>query len=317
MEALAVVVIGWALGSAELLSRYRDAPYAALQTLGAWAYVLANVVASLVALALIHGLRPEFAFANSVGPGEPFDSKWWTRVLIAGLGAMAFFRSSLFTVRIGNTDVAGGPAFLFQVLLSVADRDVDRARAQSRAQAVAEIMRDIDFGKAKAALPAFSFAVMQNVSADEQKQFHQQNDALIQAPIDHEIKGLALGLALMNLVGEDVLRVSVASLRRRIIRTEVADIVRGLSYHKAKTALPPACFAIARTTDEKAKELNQKIAQLDAAEITNAVRLVALGHALVEIVGVYVLETAIAMHAEALLEIPSPAKLEAVAGKGA
>lgn len=42
---------------------------------------------------------------------------------------MAFFRSSLFTIRVGDKDVPLGLGLILQVLLDVTDRAVDRGRA--------------------------------------------------------------------------------------------------------------------------------------------------------------------------------------------
>jgi hypothetical protein len=310
MEGLAVAVIGWALGSAELLSRYKDAPYAALRTLGGWTYILANVLAGLLALALIHGLRPDFAFP-AVGQADPvFGAKWWTRVLVAGLGAMAFFRSSLFTIRVGNAEVQGGPAFIFQVLLDVADRDVDRTRAKVRARLVVEIMKDIDFNKAKGVLPSYSFALMQHITSEEQSQFNLGHTALVESKIDQELKVLTLGLSLMNLVGEDVLRMAVDNLRRRIIRTEIADIVKGLSFHEAAKKLPSVCFSIAKTKVEDKSSFDTQLKLIEASNLTNDVKLVTMVHALAEIVDTYTIETAVAILGQELRHSPSPAALQ-------
>lgn len=45
---------------------------------------------------------------------------------MAGVSAMAFFRSSLFVVRAGDRDVGVGPSGFLQIFLTAADRAVDR-----------------------------------------------------------------------------------------------------------------------------------------------------------------------------------------------
>ncbi len=206
LDYLLVGLFGLLVGAAELVSRYRDAPRKALITAPAFLYVGLNAAAALLALALI------YAFDWRFGISGGSDALWWTRVMIAGLGAMAFFRSSLFTIRVGESDIGVGPGGLLQIVLDAADRAVDRARAKPRALSVTQIMQDVSFDKACEALPAFCFALMQNVPADEQQQFAQQIAALASSSMDDRVKGLNLGLALMNVVGEPVLEAAVETL---------------------------------------------------------------------------------------------------------
>jgi len=129
---------------------------------------------------------------------------------------MAFFRCSLFVFRVGDKDVPLGPGIVLQVLLDVTDRAVDRSRASPRADVISKIMQDIDFQNAQAALPAYCFALMQNVSAEEQANFARQVSQLAAASISPPVKTLTLGLALMNLVGDAVLKAAVDSLGKEI-----------------------------------------------------------------------------------------------------
>src|SRR5258708_7826230 len=81
---------------AELASRYRDATQNALYTRPALLYIALNMAASALALALIRGYGWTF--------GPTSGSTRWTQVLVAGAGAMALFRTSLFNVRAGDRD---------------------------------------------------------------------------------------------------------------------------------------------------------------------------------------------------------------------
>ncbi len=204
-------LIGFIVGVTEVLSRYRDSPWKALLNAPAVIYVFVNVSASLLALLLIEVFEWTFtASANS-------SKEQWVRVLVAGIGAMSFFRSSLFTFRVGDKDVPLGPGLIFQVLLDVTDRAVDRARAKPRSLAVANIMEGVSFPKAQSALPAYCFALMQNVTADEQAAFGKQVAQLsASATMTDTVKSLALGLALINLVGDAVLLAAVEALKGEI-----------------------------------------------------------------------------------------------------
>lgn len=206
-----VALVGLLVGVTEVLSRYRDSPWKALWNTPAIVYVIVNVGASLLALLLIETFEWKFT-ANPTSTQEQ-----WVRVLVAGLGAMAFFRSSLFTFRVGDKDVPLGPGLIFQVLLDVTDRAVDRARAKPRSLSVAKIMTGVSFEKAQSALPTYCFALMQNVSADEQATFGRQIAQLAAATtMSDAVKSLALGLALINVVGDAVLLAAVEALQGEI-----------------------------------------------------------------------------------------------------
>jgi hypothetical protein len=139
-------------------------------------------------------------------------------VLAGGMAAMALFRSSLFNVRVGDGDVGIGPNGILQVLLDAADRAVDRNRALPRARRVAEILKDVEFDKARGLLPAFCFALMQNLPQAAQETAGTEIRALAASDMDERGKVLIMGLTLMNLVGEDVLRAAADALGDKIRR---------------------------------------------------------------------------------------------------
>lgn len=207
-----VFVVGGFLGLCELLSRYRDEPFRAVLNLPAIAYILINAGAALLALLLLNVWRPDFGL-DATADAEKLRV---IRILVAGLGAMAFFRSSIFNFRIGETDVPLGPSLIMQVLLDVTDRAVDRGRAAPRGAVVSEVMVDIDFDKASLALPAYCFALMQNVTKEEQSAIGQQVQALNTPNISPPIRSYLLGLVLLNIVGETVLKEAIKHLRPHI-----------------------------------------------------------------------------------------------------
>jgi hypothetical protein len=141
-----------------------------------------------------------------------------TQALAAGFGAMAVFRSSLFTARIGNTDVGIGPASFLKVILDAVDSAVDRKRGPKRGDDVARIMRDVSFEKASESLPIVCFGMLLNVpdSAVNSLSLEVRRIKTSMLPEDH--KGIALGLALLPLVGETVLQQAVTLLGTQIQR---------------------------------------------------------------------------------------------------
>lgn len=205
-----VGLLGAVTGCGELMTRYRDAPTRSLTNPSAFAYVALNFVAGVAGLALIRVFDVDFGLA-----GEELR---WTQVLVAGLGAMALFRTSIFIARVGNEDIGMGPSGVLQSLLKVADRGVDRARAKARAREVAKAMTGVSFEKAHGPLPAYCFALMQNVTTQEQEAVAENIVGKLKKStnMSDATKALALGLALMNIVGDGVLLAAVSSLGNEI-----------------------------------------------------------------------------------------------------
>jgi hypothetical protein len=206
-----VAALGALVGSGELVSRYRDAPAGALRTGPALLYILINVAASVAALFVIHVFNWHFGVTSGDAPVR------WTQVGIAGTGAMALFRSSLFTVHVGDRDIAVGPVSFLQVFRDAADRAVDRLRARDRGDLTAKLMDGVDYAKAFEGLPPYCLALMQNVPAEDQTKMLQALALLDKdQTIDTSIKVRILGLQLMNVVGSNVLTAAVDSLRKQM-----------------------------------------------------------------------------------------------------
>jgi hypothetical protein len=204
----AAALLGILVSLAELVSRYRDAPHAALYTRPALLYLVLNGAASGLALALIRVFDWKF--------GAGADTVRWVQLLVAGVGAMALFRASLFTVRAGDRDIAVGPATFLQIFRDAADRAVDRLRARARSLHVGKLMDGVDYGKASEGLIPYCLALMQNVPDDEQKKLVQAVKLLDAEPIEPAVKVRILGLLLMNVVGPDVLTAALDALREQL-----------------------------------------------------------------------------------------------------
>ena len=199
LDWAAAAVLGGLVGTSELISRYKDDPAASIKAWSGILYITINSAASVAALGLIHAY-------GWFGPSR------WTQILMAGVSAMAFFRTSLFVVRAGDRDVGIGPSGFLQIFLTAADRAVDRTRAAARSQAVVEAMKDVDYEKAKGALPPYCLALMQNVSQEDQQELGRALKDLDEGPAEPSVKALLLGIELINVVGVDVLKTAVKSL---------------------------------------------------------------------------------------------------------
>jgi hypothetical protein len=211
----AVGLLGATVGTAELLSRYRDAPSWVLLSVPGIVYIALNVSASLLALGVIQAFDWEF--------GATGDAVAATQVLVAGLGAMALFRSSLLTVKVGSDDVGIGPSSVLSVLMAASDRAADRLRAADRAGRVREIMEDVSYEKANEALPTVAVALMQNLSAAEVAALNMDLDGLKSSDLPEYTKALLLGLKITNMVSTEVLGAAKRSLGDSILCTTAAD----------------------------------------------------------------------------------------------
>lgn len=206
----AVCILGGLFGLTELVSRYRDEPARALWSWAAVFYILVNALASGFALNLV------IIFKVLEGDIDAMQ-KAYKQVLLAGFGAMAFFRSSLFVIRVGNSDIGFGPIFILQILLSAADRGVDRGRGWSRSSEVVNIMAEVSFDKAKQILPSYCIALLQNLPKEELDKLADEiaivsNTQISDPAIADKQKSVLLGLALMNVFGTDLLEQAVKSL---------------------------------------------------------------------------------------------------------
>jgi hypothetical protein len=207
-------LIGIMVGVAELLSRHRDYPLVAISTLPSFGYLALNGILALFALLVLAVWRPEWLLVgapSAASPMPPLDTL--KAALVAGFGAAAFFRSSLFKVRTPDGDLSFGPAIVIDVFLRVIDDAVDRTLGAKRLDDAAAIMRGVDFEKAAKSLPTYCFAALKRLSPEAQQQFAFQLKALQDAPsIDPTVKTISLGLAIMALVGRAILQKAVDQL---------------------------------------------------------------------------------------------------------
>jgi len=293
---IGVPLIGAAVGATEVVARYKDAPLLAVKTGPARLYIIVNALAALFAYVLIRNFDFTFGATNQIT---------LVQALVASFGSMAFFRSSLFSMKVGDADVAVGPAIFFQVLLFATDRACDRERAQPRSDEVTRIMRGVSFDLARDALPSFCFELMQNIPASEQQQFRLVIDALASSKMRDSVKVLNLGLMLMNAVGYQVLDAAVRALGEKIqgpakLELDVFTALQKVDFDKAYPLLVDIAFIMSRygsaadQADAKAAvcaEIGPLVAQ---HSLDNGIKMTQLGLSLQQRVGDAVLLAALA-----------------------
>jgi hypothetical protein len=205
----AVALMGASVGTAELLSRYRDAPSFVLLSPPGMSYVLINALASVGALAIVLGFGWTF--------GAEGDAALITQVLLAGFGSMALFRSSLLTVKAGGEDVGIGPSSVLSIMMAASDRSADRLRAADRAGRVRAIMQDVAYAKARASLPTVAIALMQNLGPGDAAALEDDISALDGKPLPDATKSMLLGLMITDVVSTAVLGAAKESLGASIL----------------------------------------------------------------------------------------------------
>jgi hypothetical protein len=274
---LFVFVLGGSVGAAELVSRYRDRPFAAIATAPALFYILLNAFGAVGALYLIYIFHDKLGLKDEAGNWPAGPGALVQAVLIAGFSSLAFFRTSIFKFRAGDSDLAVGPSIVLDALLGAADRAVDRVMAQPRAGIVHEVMGNLAFEKVSIILPSHCLALMQNVSSVEsQRVAGVVNSLRADKDMPDKIKVLNLGLALLGVVGEDVLRTAVKGLERDLrdstatLLDEIETVMSPIDFDLARVMLPNYCYAlwpkpIADDVKEKEKLEIKTIAELKDA----------------------------------------------------
>lgn len=199
-QALIAGALAGSVGLAELLGRYRSDPTHVLpRSVFAYLYVLINVGAGVAALLLITALNWTF--------GQSSHVDLW-RILVAGFGAIAFFRSSFFVTRIGSATVNIGPSLVLGALLDACDREVDRMSAERMAEVMdVQELSGLDPASVMYALPVLSLALMQNFPAAEQAQLGAELAGIRNAEtLGEQAKMRAILVQLAKYLSTDVVR---------------------------------------------------------------------------------------------------------------
>jgi len=205
-QLVIVGLLSGAVGYAELISRYRDDPRRLLAAQATALYIAANISAAIAALALVK-------LFDVFGGEAQRAHRTLYEVLLASFGAIAFFRTSLFTARIGGADVGIGPSALLKSLLDASDLMINRGQAVARADEVKPIMDGVDFDKAKITLPTLCMTLVEYFPDDQKQELARQIEKLdSDASIVAGAKATILGGYLIRQFGAVVLARAVANL---------------------------------------------------------------------------------------------------------
>lgn len=188
---------GVAVAGAEILSRYKDEPFKAIQRRWSLYYLILNALLSAAAFAI-------FVAAGTVKTTtSDFDTLKFA--LFAGFGAVVVMRAKLFNLKLEGGEKLGiGPDFVIDSFLSAIDRQTDRQRAYERANIVKQAMGGIDFTKALMPITVLLTRSMQNITPAEMTEFGQKVKELeSEAKMSNQEKSYGLGFEVLDLGGED------------------------------------------------------------------------------------------------------------------
>jgi hypothetical protein len=191
------------VGFAELTQRYRDDPIQLFLAVPTVVYIAINALSGALAMAL----SKDFDVFGNDAHRDVYQ------VMLASFGSIAFFRSSLFTARVGKEDVDVGPSTLLKSLLLTVDNAVNRSQAVDRSQDIVDIMPGVSFEKCRAPLPALCFQLVEDIPEDRQTAIATAILKLSDAPGMTDIqKSKILGVYLLREVGAQVLKRAVDAL---------------------------------------------------------------------------------------------------------
>jgi hypothetical protein len=203
-------LIAFLVAGAELLARYRDDPVRALWSVPAFAYEIVNGLTGVLAAWWIAEFFPTAVAKPGATGIDPLKL-----AVVAGFGALVVLRSSLMKLRIANgQDISVGPAVIVEQLLSVIDRSVDRHLARRRAGIATELSEHLVFERDNAALVSLCLVLLQNPTPAEEQEMTAVSRALAgRTDLAPRVKKMMLLLALLGVVGEQVLRQAVKALQ--------------------------------------------------------------------------------------------------------
>jgi hypothetical protein len=178
-------LVGCVAALAELLSRY-DRIGQIFSFFSSWIYFLINGFAAILAYWFITEYNLDFGALTETEIGK---------IIVSGTSSMVILRSSFASIKNGNQSIEAGFAAITNVFLKNADRTFDRKRSIDDYKEIHDIMKDIDFNKAKLDLPLICLGMMKNVTLEEQQVL--ANDILKLSHESYSPKAKAINLGVL------------------------------------------------------------------------------------------------------------------------
>ena|SRR5579859_1581966 len=206
---IAAALLGALVGGVGgIVSQYKRAPFSVFLRLPALVYLLCNAMVSIFALALIYtfGWGPQ-----GVNSSANID---WIRVILAGVGGVILFRTTLI---VGSNRRAIGVELsqFLENMLSATKMEMDRQEKDVSIDKVQKIMKDVSFEKAHESLPLYCLSLM-DTPRKQQQQLGKTIKTIYAQPMENIQKTTLLGVALIDIVGERLLKRAVNDLGDKI-----------------------------------------------------------------------------------------------------
>lgn len=208
VRLLFAALLGGVIGAAELVARYRDKPSSAVFSPSGLLYVFVNASASMLALVAVEATGWRFGLPH----GVPAVSEYVVRVMAAGLGAAALFRTSFTLAQ--DKGISFGPISILHGMLKIVDAALERKRALSRLSH--NDLAGLSFVRDHAALAELCCHALQRFDlAEAQRLGELAADLRAREDLTDADKLDCFGLELSRLVGERALRKAADRLRDR------------------------------------------------------------------------------------------------------
>jgi hypothetical protein len=212
----ATFLFGTLVGFAEILSRYRDEPLLATFTNSGMCYLAINGTISTLAFVILR------RYPTQVFSG--LNNDLFLTAIVAGFGAMAVFRSKLFSFKANDgTEVPIGPAIVLDTVLKMIDHKIDRRRATERQTRVFNSMFEFRDFNATADYMEASLNSFQNLSEDDKRAISEGiKDLKTRTNWPELLRCLALGFAFLTVAGDENFDLVISNIKRYLSVQEPA-----------------------------------------------------------------------------------------------
>jgi hypothetical protein len=143
-------------------------------------------------------------------------------ILVSGISAMGFLRSSFFNYKTSNDKVIEvGPAAFLNIFLTAAQRQFDQTLSEQNLNKLEKTMEGLNFVSASKDLPIIILSSMRVLTTEEQKDLSDEILRLVNdTNTTNDVKNIALGVILLKYTGMHLLEKAVQILRN-IYKKEV------------------------------------------------------------------------------------------------
>jgi len=203
-----------ALAMLELILKYPHAISARILVFNSAAFVYFSFNFIVGCAVYLAATSPDL---HSYMPAFLVDSSWTSDILrasIVGFVATSVLRASIFSVKVGETDVPIGPAAVLQGLQQYLDRRIRNTHKEAADKKISEIMNGFDALSGKSDLVALCLDGLNSCSKQELDEFRSSTDAAVRIPVTLErVRAIELGKVIYLACGLDVLKSCVDEIR--------------------------------------------------------------------------------------------------------